>query len=143
QKFAFRVSIDGQSDVWAESYVEVDDVQLVSDEVHPSLVNGSFESQDLQGWSVTNYAWTTGEGHAGSWSAALGTIPGDHAITQVISVPKGHPVLSFWFLPHCQGQGDSFSATIGDTFMLQPTCIGPQWMQASYDMTFAAGKEIS
>lgn len=148
RKFAFRVSIDGESDASAESYVEVDDVQIASDTVNPSLTNGDFEREDLHGWSPTNYAWTIGEGHSGAWSAAVGTIAGDHALTQAFVAPKGHPVLSFWYRMHCATPGvafsDTFSATAGDAVVLAPACpADAQWTQVTFDLSGQAGKEVS
>ena len=144
KKMAFRVSIDDESDASAESTVDVDDVQLVTDAVNPSLANGDFEGESLDGWSATGYVWTVGEGHSGSWSAALGTIAGDHALTQAFVVPQGHPVLSFWYLMHCANQNEFFTATIGDAIALAPTCAAaPQWTQATFDLSRWAGQEVS
>jgi hypothetical protein len=120
------------------------------------IVNGTFEANNLTGWTTTGTATVTATGHTGSYSAQLGsTSPtGDSTIAQTFTAPAGTTSLSFWRLSTCPDtvQYDWATATLLDNTAgttstpLAHTCAtNTSWVQTtasiiaghSYTLTLA------
>src|SRR5262249_7383454 len=70
------------------------------------VANGGLETGSLSRWTSSRAfppAIHPG-GHAGSWSAQLGSanpVNGNSTLTQTVAVPAGSSRLTFWYQPHC------------------------------------------
>ena len=128
-------------------------------ETATGLVNGGFED-GLNGWS--SYQWSglvqlSNDGHSGRSSLQLGTPDkqsGYSEAQQSFTVPKGHPKLTFWYRGHCQYQpstgGLSLIGPYGVSYGLMTLAYGYStchadsgWTQVTWDLTPAAGKEVT
>jgi hypothetical protein len=110
------------------------------------IVNGTFESGDLSGWTVTGTAATSTTAHTGSFSAELGSADPstDSSIAQTFTVPAGSTQLTFWYQVTCPDsvQYDWATATLQDqstnvtTTVLAKTCTNDGvWQKAAASVT--------
>ena len=130
------------------TYTNYDDVALLAP-VTSSIVNGGFETGNLNGWSTVagTTGVTTNGVHSGSHAAQLGsTSPtnGDSSISQRFTAPAGAGTLSLWYAVHCPDMVsyDWATATLADstagttTTVLPPTCTNNgAWQQIGVAIT--------
>lgn len=125
-----------------------DDVTLLAPVSNP-IVNGGFESGNLNGWTPVSGTTgvTTSSPHAGSYAAQLGsTSPtnGDSAIRQQFTAPAGASNLSLWYAIRCPDtvQYDWATVTLADNTAGTTATILPQtctnsgaWQQVTAAVT--------
>jgi hypothetical protein len=138
------------------TYFLLDDVAITASTVGPNVVqNPGFETGSLSSWSASGAfspAVRSG-GHAGSWSAQLGSasaVNGNSTLTQTVTVPAGSPTLTFWYQPHCTDtiSYDQIQAQIRSTSgstlatVLNVCSNSGAWTQASFNLAAYAGQSV-
>jgi uncharacterized membrane protein len=118
-------------------------------------VNGGFETGSLSGWNASG-AFTPVIGttaHSGSYSARLGSpsaVNGNSTLTQVIAIPAGSSVLTFWYQPHCtdtitydQIQMQIRSTTGATLATVMNVCSNSgAWTSQTFDTSAFAGQTV-
>ncbi len=112
-----------------------------------SLVNGDFETGDLNGWTTTGTTSISTTAHSGSSAGQVGATTetnGDSALSQIFVVPGGASSLRFWYQVSCPDtvSYDWATATLTDntsgttTTILPRTCnTSATWVQVSANVT--------
>lgn len=123
------------------------DVQFGTAGSGNGIVNGDFETGNLNGWTTTGTTAISTTVHSGSSSAQIGGISatnGDSSISQTFTAPGGTSTLSFWYQVHCPDvvTNDWATATLKDnttgttTTILANTCNNnATWTQVSASVT--------
>ena len=111
------------------------------------IVNGDFETGNLNGWTTVGTTAISTTAHSGSSSAQVGgttATNGDSSLSQTFTVPIGTSTLSFWYQVHCPDvvTNDWATATLKDnttgttTTILANTCNNNvTWAQVSANVT--------
>lgn len=120
-----------------------------------TLVNGGFETGNLNGWSGYRYASVNRASHTGSYSVLVGSgspTSGDSSIAQTFTVPDSGGKLSFWYRVHCPDTvtHDWATASLRDNTnsavvtLLPRTCVrNGAWTQVTYDLGAIAGHSVT
>lgn len=120
-----------------------------------AIVNGGFDSANLNGWALTGTTNVVYGGHSGNYAAQVGTsrpTPGDSSIAQTFAVPVGGGTLSFWYKPVCPDsvRYDWATATLLDnvnqttTVLLPRTCTyDGKWKQITADLSAYASHSVT
>ncbi|HJZ84337.1 MAG TPA: Ig-like domain-containing protein [Polyangia bacterium] len=122
----------------------------------PGIVNGGFETGNLNGWTVATGQVTVvpTNPHGGSFAAQIGSqspLNGDSTLTQTIAVPAtGTTQLSFFYNPSCPDtlQFDQQQAQIRSTAgavlatLLNVCSNSGAWTQVTADLTPFRGQSI-
>ena len=116
-----------------------------------AVVNGTFETGTLSGWTSLGTTAVSATAHAGGFSAMVGsTSPaGDSSISQTVTLPAGTPSLSFWYRVVCADTitYDWASVTVvGSSTItaLANTCSNDgTWHQATVSLTALAGQTVT
>jgi hypothetical protein len=125
-----------------------------------AVQNGGFETGDFSGWTTGGGRPTpvisTAQAHSGTYSAFLGTLNtgsepfGDSFIEQTITVPDGHPTLSFWYFPNTTDsvtydwQEAQIRSTSGAVLaqIFRVASNSQTWTQVTFDLTPFAGQTV-
>jgi len=119
------------------------DVQFGSSGGSSSIVNGDFETGNLNGWTTTGTTSISTTAHSGTSSAQVGgtsATNGDSSISQTFTAPSATSTLSFWYQVVCPDTvtADWATATLKDntvgttTTILTNTCTNnAAWVQVS------------
>ncbi len=111
------------------------------------IVNGDFETGNLNGWISTGTTAVSTTAHSGSSSAQVGgtaATNGDSSISQTFTAPSTASTLSFWYQVHCPDvvTNDWATATLKDNTagtsatILANTCNNnTTWTQVSASVT--------
>ena len=110
------------------------------------IVNGGFETGNLNGWTISGTASARTTPHSGTYSARVGSTSPTHtsSIAQTFTVPAGRSVLSFWYREVCGDTvlNDWATATLRDNTAsttatpLPHTCTNTgTWVQISAGVT--------
>ena len=116
-----------------------------------SVVNGTFETGTLSGWTSTGVTSVSTTAHAGTYSAMVGsTSPAtDSAISQTVTLPSGSPTLTFWYRIVCADTITYDWATVtvvGTTTVtaLANTCSNDgTWHQVTQSLSALAGQTVT
>lgn len=105
---SYTLSLVSHDDNYASdpTYTLYDDVAINTITPPPAgLVNGGFESGNLNGWTSTGTTGVVNSGaHSGTYAARLGSTAatnGDSTITQTFTAPSGNTKLSLWYKLTC------------------------------------------
>ncbi|HEY3162583.1 MAG TPA: kelch repeat-containing protein [Vicinamibacterales bacterium] len=122
------------------------------------LVNGGFESGDLNGWSQTGVDAVINYPHTGTYAGQVGNpgsptpFAGDSAVTQTFDVPASGGKLVFWYRNFCTDKvkNDWFTATLQDgVTAVRTTLVGPvctkngTWTKATVNLSSHAGNYVT
>jgi hypothetical protein len=119
------------------------------------VVNGGFESGNLNGWTTSgafNPVVST-TAHTGSYSARVGStgaVNGNSTLTQAIAIPSGNSRLTFWYQPHCPDTitYDQIQMQIRNTSgatlatVLNVCSNTGAWTSVSFDTSAFAGQTV-
>ncbi len=120
-----------------------------------ALVNGTFESGNLTGWTGSGVAAVnTAAKHSGTYGAQLGsTSPStDSSVAQTFTLPSNASTLSFWYANTCPDTltYDWATATLKDnvsgttTTILAKVCTAtPNWTQVNTNVASNAGHSVT
>jgi hypothetical protein len=141
------------------TYTLYDDVTIAAAPPPPPpqpLVNGTFETGSLSGWTASgSSSASTASVHGGTTSALLGlvgTATKDSAIAQTFTALSAGGTLSFWYLAVCNDTVayDWATATLKDntsgttTTVLARTCTKTgSWVQVSAALTASHGYTLT
>ncbi|GAC1651259.1 MAG: hypothetical protein NVS4B12_21880 [Ktedonobacteraceae bacterium] len=115
--------------------------------VGSSIVNGDFETGNLNGWTTVGTTSISTTAHSGSFSGQVGgtsATNGDSSLSQMFTAPSGTSTLSFWYQVHCPDivTNDWATAMLKDntvgttTTILANTCNNnATWAQVSASVT--------
>ena len=130
-------------------------VTLTISAVSTTIINGGFETGNLNGWTPVGSTSVVSPGHSGSYAAKIGASTptnGDSSISQTFVVPSGGGTLSFWYKVVCPDTVtyDWATATLKDNTtgttatLLGKTCTNTgNWAQATYNLAAAAGHNVT
>lgn len=123
------------------------DVQFGTSGGSSGIVNGDFETGNLNGWTTTGTTSMSTTAHTGSSSAQVGgaaATNGDSSISQTFTAPGTASTLSFWYQVNCPDvvTADWATATLTDnttgttSTILANTCTNnATWVQVSANVT--------
>lgn len=123
------------------------DVQFGTSGGSSGIVNGDFETGNLNGWTTTGTTSISTMAHSGNSSAQVGgtvATNGDSSISQTFTAPSAATTLSFWYQVNCPDvvTADWATATLTDNTngttntILANTCTNnATWVQVSAKVT--------
>lgn len=124
------------------------------------LVNGNFEQGNGVGWTesssnsvplvLDSFAPTSVSPHSGQWGAWLGGLPGEVSVlSQVVTVPAGAPVLSYYyFIASADVCGFDFATVRVNTTTIEEydLCSNADtngWVKGTLNLSAYAGQTVT
>ncbi|HZP29736.1 MAG TPA: hypothetical protein VFC99_12340 [Acidimicrobiia bacterium] len=145
---SYTLTLTSHDDNYAgdATYTQYDDVTLGAPPAPSSIVNGGFETGNLNGWASSGTAGITTLSHSGNYAAQLGSSSPTttSSLTQTFTAPSGATTITFWYFNYCPDSVtyDWATATLRDnttgttTTLLSPTCSAlPAWTSVNGAVT--------